>query len=483
MSVLLGCASTGEVREKERFRQVERARRGAASSPGALSAQAEVGELDATSGRGDFRAYAARHNPELKAAFHRWRASLEAIPQARALPNPKLSYSLYLRQVETRVGPQRHRVGVAQAFPWFGTLAARADVATERARGAHAAFEAKQQALFFEVDRWLFEYAYLARAVALTQENLELLRYLESVVRARYTTGAAQHTSVIQLQIEVARLEERLRSLADYRRPLSSRLSAVLNRQDPAPLPWPEAIERVTYNLDAKGLLDVLEANNPELHKLSAMARREEAKVGLATKGGWPGFALGVDYIETGSARMAGVEDSGKDPVMATLSLSLPIWRGSVEAAERQASAQQRAAVEERVAKRNTLGAELELALYRVRDAEHRTTLYSQSLTPKAKQAFSVALSAFASANGSFLDVIDAERSLLEFKLASERAIADRAIALADIERIIGRDLSSPVKTTPQGGVSGHDSGDAKAAATGSEDPPGPQAGPTENGD
>ena len=66
--------------------------------------------------------YAAYHNPELEAAFDRWKAALEKIPQVRALPDPRLTYAYYIENVETRVGPQRHRLDLSQTFPWFGKL-------------------------------------------------------------------------------------------------------------------------------------------------------------------------------------------------------------------------------------------------------------------------------------------------------------------------------------------------------------------------
>jgi outer membrane protein, heavy metal efflux system len=473
LTVAVACASTKEHRARSAHQEAARVRQEGRHVHQAPSSNTQEEDLDGAADRSAYRAFAALHNPELEAAFHRWSAMLETIPQARSLPNPKLTYALYIRHVETRVGPQRHRFGLAQAFPWFGTLTARADVATEASRAARAVYNAKKLALFSEVDRWYSEYAYLAKAISLTAENLELLRYLESVVRTRYSTGAAAHAHVIQLQVELGRLEDRLRALEDYRAPLSARLSAVLNRDDERLLPWPKrAVEREGLALDIEQLLAWLNEHNPELQRLDALASREEARVVVAQKQGWPSFAVGVDYIETGGASMSGVADSGKDPVMAMLSLSLPIWRGSIDAAVREATANKAAAVRDREGRKNTLRADLQLSLYRARDADRRLQLYRDSLIPKADQAFRVALSGFGSAQASFLDVIDAERSLLEFKLATARAVADHAIALAEIERIVGRDLpqgagesSAPPRT--------HESGPATGASTGLGEPKG----------
>ena len=45
--------------------------------------------------------------------------------------------------------------------------------------------------------------------------------------------------------------------------------------------------------------------------------------------------------------------------------------------------------------------------------------------------------------------VIDAQRTLLEFKLMSERAKADREIALATIDRLVGKDEGTTAMRAP----------------------------------
>jgi cobalt-zinc-cadmium efflux system outer membrane protein len=66
---------------------------------------------------GELRLHAARHNPGLRAAFERWKADLERIPQARSLPDPRFTYGYFIERVETRVGPQRHRFSLQQMLP------------------------------------------------------------------------------------------------------------------------------------------------------------------------------------------------------------------------------------------------------------------------------------------------------------------------------------------------------------------------------
>ena len=79
-------------------------------------------------------AFALARSPELRASFERWRAATMRISRARRIPEPIIKYSYFVRSVETRVGPQEHKLSLMQAFPWPTALSAGADAASEPRR-------------------------------------------------------------------------------------------------------------------------------------------------------------------------------------------------------------------------------------------------------------------------------------------------------------------------------------------------------------
>ena len=60
--------------------------------------------------------YAVAHNPDVNAARQRHLGALARVPQATALPEPKLTYRYFVDEVETRVGPQEHGIGFSQTL-------------------------------------------------------------------------------------------------------------------------------------------------------------------------------------------------------------------------------------------------------------------------------------------------------------------------------------------------------------------------------
>ena len=53
-----------------------------------------------------------------------------------ALPDPMVTFTQAIRSVETRVGPQDNAVMLSQAFPWFGKLDLKGQMAVKAAAAA-----------------------------------------------------------------------------------------------------------------------------------------------------------------------------------------------------------------------------------------------------------------------------------------------------------------------------------------------------------
>jgi cobalt-zinc-cadmium efflux system outer membrane protein len=406
------------------------------------AAQTPAADVNAPQTLDEYLRYAALHNPGLKAAFEEWKAALEQVPQARALPDPRFTYGYFIDAVETRVGPQRQRLSITQVFPWFGKIEARTDAAAAAARAARKRYEAGKLQLFFDVKDAFYEYLYLASAVRITQENLDLMRHFEEVARTKHITATASHPDVVRAQIEVVRLQTELSAVEALRTPTVARLNAVLNRPAEAPLPWPREEPGAPVKMDRQVLIAALKEHNPKLQAMSFDIERRQREVDVAKRNFYPDIGLGLDWIDTGAARMAGVPDSGKDAAMVTLSMNLPLWRSSYRAGELQARATARKAQHERKDMENDLVARTERAIYEVENDGRWAVLYGDVLTPKAQELIGTSEAAYMAGTIDFLRLIDAEQTLLQFRLQRERFWASRQQRLAELEMLVGTSVS-----------------------------------------
>ncbi|MBN1804795.1 MAG: TolC family protein [Sedimentisphaerales bacterium] len=391
----------------------------------------------------DYLRYASLNNAELKVKFEQWKAALEQIPQAKALDDPKFTYSYFIEEVETRVGPQQQKLGIMQVFPWFGKIEARTDIAAAKAQAAKQRYETTKLKLFRQVKDAFYEFSYLATATDIAKDNLELLQHFEEVARIKYTTASAIHPDIIRAQVELAKLEDILKSLQQLREPTVAKLNSVLNRPIDAELSWPEKVQPEKFQLDRKLIVQELKRANPELAELSWEIQTQKASVELAKKNFYPDIGIGLDWIQTDGAVAPGIRGSGNDPVILMFSMNIPLWRDKYKAAQQQAKANVRKIQSQRTDTENKLLSKVFEVFYDIENSQRKTHLYGDVLVSKAQELVQASEIAYKAGTIDFLSLIDAQRMLLKYELDYERAVTNHLQKFAELQMLIGTELSS----------------------------------------
>jgi cobalt-zinc-cadmium efflux system outer membrane protein len=381
---------------------------------------------------------AERAHPELRAARERHFAARERAEQVGALPDPRLGYGEFLEEVQTRTGPQQRRFSASQAFPWPGSLGAREEVADHQARAAWHRLERARLAVRLEVELSFHEYALLGREIELERERVALLRGLEPVVQGRVRAGAGQG-DLLRLQLEIGRLEDELAGLEARRAPRSARLERALGRRPgAAPLPLPELVEPAAIALDAAAAREEALVRSPRLAELAAAVEAGREAEELARLARRPGFEVGLDYLQTGAALDPSTPGSGDDPVLLRLGVSLPVWGSKYAAAERESRHRTRALRGELEGAEQRLVAEVEEAVFEAGDAARRLALHRDSLLPRAREALELVLASYRAGEASALELLEAERALLELERAYWRACRDQLAGEARLAALVG---------------------------------------------
>lgn len=399
----------------------------------------------------DFVQYALLHSPEVEAAYQRWRASAERIAQGGVLPDPRLKFGYFLEEVETRVGPQNAIFGVSQTFPWPGTLSDREGAAERAAAVQWRQFQAAALTVTERVVSTLHELAYLDAAIVIARENLDLLRTFEEVVRARYRVGTGSHPELVRVQVELGQLEDRLSRLTAMRPAYVAELNAAMNRDSRTEVPTIEALPGQVATVGVDELSRMAREANPTLLARAEEIEEQRVRERLARKAGLPDLTVGLDYIVTGEALDSSIPESGDDPILLGFSINVPLWRGKYDAGVREAIAGRLAVSSQRAADENRIAAAIERAWFEHTDADRRVRLFETTLIPKAKESLRSSLAGFRAGDTSFLDLLDTERTLLEFAVLAERARADRGQALARLTALVGGEIptrAEPGRTT-----------------------------------
>lgn len=390
--------------------------------------------------------YALLNNPGLKASYEKWQAALKRVGPAKTLPDPELTFSGYLVEAKPGMDNENYSIGVSQRFPWFGKLKLMGDVALTEANSEWANYEANRLGLIAEIKKLYYELSYIASAIKITKDNITLLSNFENVARTKYKTGEGLQNAILKIQVELGRLEDDLASFKDSVRPLTVKLNRAMDLPPESPLPLPDRITETITDIKSDEMISTLKKENPDLKAMDSMAESYNNMVRLAEKNYYPDIMVGFDYTDMESPGNALTSEDNRDPLMASISINIPIWRNKYDDIKKENQAQYRSILHKRRDMENNLVADLEMALFELRDTERKQKLYRDTLLPTAEQNLYNTQLAFSADKTDFLDLIDAQRVLLEFQLAEEKAIIDMLKAHANIEMLTGKDMEREPK-------------------------------------
>ena len=377
----------------------------------------------------EYISFAEKNNALLKSSFEQWTIAKEMLPQARALPDPQLSYGY-----ATKATPTRKMAEVMQMFPWFGTIDARVQQAGAMSQSAGQQFQMQKLEIVYQLKAAFYDYCYLAESVRIAKENVELAKHFEQVVRSRYEVSQAPHPDIIRSQIELAKFEDDVLTVERMRTPIVARLNSLLNRPSTATLPWPQAGERKELSMDSNSILEFIVRNNPQIKMFDYEVGAAKAAQTLAQKRFYPDIGLGAAFDE-------GMGENGSDRYMAKVSINIPLWTKSYSALKRQAQAQTRRASQQKIQVINDLTAKARQVLYEYDDSSRKIRLYGQTIIPKNKELLAAAETAYLANTVDFLTLIDTQRLLLENQLFYQRSLFDRDTKIAELEMLAAAEL------------------------------------------
>ena len=384
---------------------------------------------------------AARNNPGLKSRFNEYMAALEKLPQVGSLPDPQITFGYFIQPVETRVGPQRARISASQMFPWFGTLAAKKDAASEMAKSKYEMFEEAKSRLFYEVKSGWYNLYFTQKAIDITLENIDILNTFRRLALIKVEFGLSSSVDVYRVEMEIGDLENQLAFLKDDYYSMQIGFNNLLNVDRDRLVNIPDTLMDVEFNLTHEAALDSLRSDNHQVLQLEFREATYQKQEIAARKMGNPGFMIGVDYLVVGKSSnpMADPSESGRDAVVFPMvGIIVPLYRQKYTAMVKEAVLLQESAENEKIDKINALETSFETVNRDYQDADRRIPLYHEQ-SDRALKSLNILQTAYETDGKNFEEILRMERQLLKYKLELEKARTDKSAAVAFMDYLTGK--------------------------------------------
>ena len=379
-------------------------------------------------------------NPGLKSAHEKIRAILAQYPQAAYLENVLRQYNAFTKQLDTKVGPMRHKEMMAMEFPFPNTLALKGQVITEDVLIAEKEFEIAFRDLVTEIKLAYYDYLYVIAATRINKENQKLLQQMIAIAQTKFRVGQGKYSNVIMAQVELSKLANVIITLDQQRETIMARINTLLNSSADLRLGDPVPVEADGVTPALAELYELATENRQEIQKQKLAISKMALVVEMAKQMAYPDPTLGASYFENRS--MANLKHKQNMPMtfmtQRALNHTNTAWFGHRNAYIHEMDVK----IEAMAHKIEELESNLRFVVkkhhFGMETANRSIRLYRQTLLPQAQQALDAANTAYQAAQIDFLSFLDAQRTLLNFRIEEQRALRDYHQHLTQLEQAVG---------------------------------------------
>jgi outer membrane protein TolC len=387
---------------------------------------------------------AERANPEARTAWERARQAAGAVGLSESAYFPYLVASAaagyeraFIPFPTLQVGPGPTEVsikgggslatdaaaeGAALNLKWllfdFGGRKATVAAAREKLMMANVSFNAVHQKIVFEVTRRFYEFDAVREKVAAAESSLRAANTVAKAAHARLDHGLATKPEVLQAEEQTAQASFELEAARGARGDAQVALVEGLGILPTTPLQVAPASEKPlakNYEDSLNALIDRALAQRPDLVAKLANVRASRAEIQKARADYYPKVLLGANagFSELDVSVRNSPYFGGNAPVYGVgLSVEFPIFDGFARSKKLAiAQSELQAAESELAGSRDAVVREVWKAYTDFNTALHKEESATRLLSA-AQSSFDASLEAYQQGLGTYVDVVNAQRSL-----------------------------------------------------------------------
>ena len=374
-------------------------------------------------------AEAATNNPGLLAALARVRSSEANAASIRVWEDPIFTFGGTTFSPDGFDASQQGDLsyGISEKLPLWGKPSLMKKSAAAEVLVRNAKFDFQLRQVQRDITKQVMEAALDGRVVDIGEQDLAWLQTISTTAESRYRAGQMDAADTLQIQNEVAKRADQLRTDQLEVGHDWLALNRLLNRDAGSswpPLQLPAVAPSIPFS--AK-LIALALTNEPELKVMEQEIQQAKAGVEIARRSRLPDISLGVQgdqYSGDGGFR------SG------TFSVSLPLpWGNSAKYRkdyEREKETEN-AVEQDRNDQILIIQEELHHLTVDLDAARRQALLYHDEIIVRANQALTDKLASWEAGRATLREVLDLRRDALDAQLMAARATAEQYQTLADL--------------------------------------------------
>ena len=388
-------------------------------------------------------------SPKIKMLKAKLGVASSRIEQGTNLPDPMLTFGLMNMPTNSfsfNQEPMTGKViGLSQAIPYPGGLSAAADVKSVDTLIVREEIQNVKNEIKKNISISYYDLQFVREEQKLNNERINLLNQILEVVKSKYEVGNASMQNIIKVEVELTRVTDKIEVLNGKENALVAEINSLLLRKENQPIDSENSSNYELSPIDFEPLLNSAINNQPNLkgikfseHKANLMEEQAEYEF-------YPNFNLGVQYSQRDNNKITGMDY--KDFLSVVAGISLPINYGGKKTAKvNEAKYLQSLYQEAYQSSIQELSGSISIIQAKISELIARNKLNSNRLLPLAEQSLNVSLADFQVGKIDFVNVINAEKEILNVKTDLIKIQTDYKKNIVMLEYLVGSELPQNMK-------------------------------------
>lgn len=335
-------------------------------------------------------------------------------------------------------------VGLMQQFERGSTLDLRQKQANQKADGIGLQVNSRELDVTQSMSQLWLELGYQQYAEQTLKANRSLLVELEQFIQTNYGLGKSEAQDVLNAQLKISQLDEKLQGNAQMQRRLLSQLSEWLgddwvtqNKELKASnqLTWPMLDSYLADHIDSHQHYQKLN-QHPVVKMVDASIAATETQVELAEQAYTPQFGVEVMYAYRQADNMSG---PASDLVSAYLTMDIPLFTDNRQDRELSAAQYQvGAARSQKDVVLAQLNARVNALIVDRVNLEQRLERYQSTLLNQSQARTQAVERGYQNNTAQYSDVIQASMDELTLQLEYQRLTTDLSVVNSSLAALLG---------------------------------------------
>lgn len=389
---------------------------------------------------------ATKVSPKIKMLQSKFNVAKSNIEIGTNLPDPVLTLGLANMPTNTfsfKQEPMTGKiVGLSQAIPFPGALSSASDVKSVDTLIINQEISDLRNKIRKDISDLYYSLQVIREEIRLSNESIKLLNQISNVVKRKYEVGNASLQNIIQVEVQITRVKDKLESLKGKEKSAIARLNALLLRMESSEIYTDKITPIISYNVKSDSLLEIARLNRPLLQKIKFGELKAQFMKKQAEYSFYPNFKLGIQYSQRDYNYKTDM--NFPDFLSVVVGITIPINYGGNKTEKVNRAINLESFYNDQYnSSLQNLQHSFGSINAKISELESREKLITKSLLPQAEQSYKASIADYQVGKIDFVNVIKAENDILNIKTELAKVRVDYSKSISKLEYLSGKQLTS----------------------------------------